>query len=222
MREGGPDDLRTTLVIGARLLCGWACVAVAVLDLFMGLETGPYLLFHLVLLVGGVLLLGLGKLRKPFSYAVIFALAVVTLVVAALPATSRACCMRGLDARHGYPLTVLGWDHGQQVHFAPAHAVADLTFWFLVWLLLRVALASLRPHPATPSPRRRSPLIEQAGPVVEGSALPADGSAGPALPADGSAGPDLPADGSADAALPADGSADAARPPGGESVGGLP
>jgi hypothetical protein len=150
----GDGDLRTTLVVGARLLCGWACVAMALLDLLMGVETGPYLVFHLVLLAGGLFLLGLGKLPKPlkpFEYAVITSLAIVTTVATALPTSDAACCMRGLDVRHGYPLTLLGWNHGRPVHFAPAHTFAALTFWFLAWLLLRVFVGTLRPRREAPA-----------------------------------------------------------------------
>jgi hypothetical protein len=135
--------MRATLVTGARLLCGWACAAVAVLDLFMGAETGLYLVFHLVLLAGGLLLL-LGKPLNPLAYAVTTALAVLTTVVTALPTTEVACCMRGLTVRHGYPLTLLGWDRGEQRHFAPAHTVADLAFWFLAWMIVAVAVAGVR------------------------------------------------------------------------------
>jgi hypothetical protein len=160
----GDGDLRTTLVTGARLICGWACTAVAVLDLVTGFETGLYLAFHLVFLVGGLLLLG-RKPLKPFQYAVVTALAVLTTVVAALPSAERACCMRGLEVRHGFPLTVLGWNHGQQHHFAAAHTVADLVFWFLCWMIAAVVLVTV--HPTTsnratePSPDRAH--IEQGG-----------------------------------------------------------
>jgi hypothetical protein len=140
----GDGDLRTTLVTGARLICGWACTAVAVLDLLTGFETGLYLAFHLVFLVGGLLLLA-RKPLKPFEYAVVTALAVLTTVVAALPSAERACCMRGLDVRHGFPLTVLGWNHGQQHHFAAAHTVSDLVFWFLAWMIAAVALVTVGP-----------------------------------------------------------------------------
>jgi hypothetical protein len=160
----GDGDLRTTLVTGARLICGWACTAVAVLDLVTGFETGLYLAFHLVFLVGGLLLLA-RKPLKPFQYAVVTALAVLTTVVAALPSAERACCMRGLEVRHGFPLTVLGWNHGQQHHFAAAHTVADLVFWFLCWMIAAVVLVTV--HPTTsnratePSPDRAH--IEQGG-----------------------------------------------------------
>jgi hypothetical protein len=140
----GDGELRTTLVTGARLLCGWACFAVAVLDLSMGAGPVPYLVFHVVLLVGGLLLLR--QAAPPSRYATATALAALTSALAALPSTERACCMRDLDERHGYPLTMIGWDRGRPVHFAPAHAVADLVFWLLAWLFLLV-VGSIRNHP---------------------------------------------------------------------------
>jgi hypothetical protein len=159
----GDGELRTTLVTGARLICGWACTAVAVLDLVTDFETGLYLAFHLVFLVGGVLLLA-RKPLKPVEYAVVTALAVLTTVVAALPSAERACCMRGLDVRHGFPLTVLGWNHGQQHHFATAHTVADLVFWFLSWMIAAVVLGTVRPR------GRRHPHSTPGRPVAAGDA----------------------------------------------------
>jgi hypothetical protein len=145
----GDGDLRTTLVIGARLLCGWAFIAVALLDLITGFQPGLYLVFHLVLLAGGLLLL-----QKPLprlAYGVITALALVTAGVAALPATGEVCCMHGVDVRHGYPFTLLGWRHGGQHHFAAAHAVADLTFWFLGWMIIVAVVVRVRTVPAAHS-----------------------------------------------------------------------
>jgi len=140
----GDGDLRTTLAVGARLLCGWACVAVALLDLATGFETGPYLVFHLVLLAGGLLLLQ--NPPHPFAYAAITVLAVLSTVVAALPPTDQVCCMLGLTVRHGYPLTLLAWNQGQPVHFAPAHAVADLAFWFLAWTIVVFVVVRVGSH----------------------------------------------------------------------------
>lgn len=164
MPEGGSDDLRTTIVIGARLLCGWACVAVAILDLFMGPDPGLYLVFHLVLLAGGLLLLR--KPLNPFEYAVITGLAIVTTALAALPSTEAAtCCMSALDERHGYPLTLIGWNHGQPAHFAPAHTFADLAFWFLCWMLLRVV--AFRPRSRTPDAHSTHAEVRAAEPIGE-------------------------------------------------------
>lgn len=154
------DDLRTSLAIGARLLAGWACVAVGVLDLSMGIDTAPgttdgsYLLFHLVLVAGGLLLLGLGRLRKTptrFGYGVTTALAVLASAVTALPSTRIVCCLLDFDVRHGYPLTLVAWNRGQPRHFAPAHAVADLIFWMLAGVLLLVLVTQLRPEPRPPA-----------------------------------------------------------------------
>jgi hypothetical protein len=188
----GDGELRTTLVAGARLLCGWACVAVALLDLTMGPVKDLYLVFHLVLLVGGLLLLR--KPFKPFEYAVITGLAVVTTVVAALPSTSHAtCCMSALDIRHGYPLALLGWDRGQPAHFAPAHTFADLAFWFLAWMTLgavvfrsRSSSSSPESHPTHAEDRAAEaatpPAAEAATPPAAQAAAPPAAQAAPAGP----------------------------------------
>jgi hypothetical protein len=147
----GDGDLRTILLTGSRLLAGWGFIAAAVLDLVTGFETGPYLVFHLVLLAGGLLLLQ--KPLRPVNYAVITALAVLTVLVSAVPSNEQACCMRGLDVRHGYPLTALGWNHRQAAHFAPAHTIADLAFWFLAWMTVSFLISTVfrrrrhLPHP---------------------------------------------------------------------------
>jgi hypothetical protein len=168
------DELRTSMVIGARLLAGWACTAVAVLDLSMGLEPGSYLLFHLVLLVGGLLLLGFGKLPRtpnPSGYGVTLALAVLATVLTALPSTSTICCLRTFDVRHGYPLALLAWNPGQHRHFAPAHALADLVFWFLIGLVLLSLVTQVLP---APQPARADPAPDDAaGPEVRGDDRPA-------------------------------------------------
>ncbi len=171
------DDLRTSLLIGARLMAGWACAAVAVLDLSMGLEPGSYLLFHLVLLAGGLLLLGFGKLPKAPNlpgYVVTVAFAVLATVLTALPGTSTVCCLRTFDVRHGYPLTLLARNPGQAQHFAPAHAFADLVFWFLLGLIVLSLVSQLLPA--------RPPAAEEtAGPETRGVDQPthAEGRATP-------------------------------------------
>jgi hypothetical protein len=156
MSDAGNDGFQTWAAASAivRLIAGWACTAIGLLDLSMGIDTdsgttdGPYLLFHLVLLIGGVLLLTLGRLRRspgPTGYAVAGAAAVLGLVLTALPTTSIVCCMRNLDVRHGFPFTLLAHDTGARWHFAPAHAAADLLFWGLIGLFLLVGAALARP-----------------------------------------------------------------------------
>ena len=183
MRDVGSEDLWVSSAIGARLMAGWACAAVGALNLSMGLDPSPYLIFHTVLLAGGLLLLTMGKLPKtpgPIGYAVTAALAVLALVLAALPPTSIACCLGGLAVRHGYPLTILAWDAGQKRHFAPAYVVADLVFWSLAGLILLVAVTLVLPRRAViagPEPDWRptggpTHAEEQAG--AEGRARAAD------------------------------------------------
>jgi hypothetical protein len=160
-----PDDLRNTLVVGSRLLAGWACAAIGVLDLSMGIRTDagttdlPYLLFHVVLLAGGLLLLGFGKLPKtppPIGYGVITALALLASGLAALPRTENVCCLSELAVRHGFPLTLVAWDPGQPRHFATAHAVADLVFWFLAGLILLALVSQVLPGRRRPDPAART------------------------------------------------------------------
>lgn len=178
--DDGPDLLASTSAV-VRLIAGWACVSIAVLDLSMGIDSDDvgYLVFHLVLLVGGGLLLAIDRLRESprwhgpgrFGHAVGGAIAALGLLVSALPATSTVCCMRNLAVRHGYPVTLLAHDPGKSWHFAPAHAVADLVFWGLAGLAVAVVIALVRPaRPADgqPAPARRPTHAEdRSAPAVE-------------------------------------------------------
>jgi hypothetical protein len=179
-----PDDLRTSLVVGTRLLAGWACAAVGVLDLSMGIgtDTGPtdtpYLLFHVVLLAGGLLLLGFSKLPKTptlLGYGVTAALALVATVVAALPRTESVCCLSTFDIRHGFPLTLVAWDNGTPRHFATAHAAADLVFWFLAGMILLTLVTQLLPGRRPPVADARAddqPTHAEGRAVVEAEPAP--------------------------------------------------
>jgi hypothetical protein len=188
----GDGDLRT-LLTGARLLLGWAFIAVAALDLVTGFQAGAYLVFHLVLLAGGLLLLQ--KPLRPLVYAVIAVLAVVSVVVAALPSSEQACCMHGLDVRHGYPLSVVGWNLGRAHQFAAVHAVADLVFWFLVWMTVGFGVYrfrgrrlegresdSGRQSEGRQSEGRQSEGRQSEGRRSEGRRLPHPVSGGPSTP----------------------------------------
>jgi len=194
MRDDGSEDLWAASAISARLIAGWACAAVAVLDLSMGLGPRPYLIFHAMLLAGGLLLLTMGNLPKkpsPIGYAVTAALALLALVLAALPRTSTVCCMRGLAIRHGYPLTVLAWDDGQKRHFAPGHAVADLVFWFLAGLIVLAAVTQALPR-REPAPAASTVPTATAVPTAAAAPTATVGSAATAVSA-ATAGPALTA-----------------------------
>ena len=194
MRDADSEDLWRSAAVAARMLAGWACLAVALLDLGMGIDLGAgttdrsYLIFHVVLLLGGLLLLGMGRLPKrprPLAYALTAALAVLAVVFAALPRTSTVCCMRGQAVRHGFPFTFLAWDVGEPQHFSISHAITDLVFWFLLGLLLLAVVTQVLPSRAVASPveparpathaEERATQAEERATHPEGRAIQAEG-----------------------------------------------
>jgi hypothetical protein len=88
--------------------------------------------------------------------------------------------MQGLSVRHGYPLTLIAWDPRQPIHFAPAHAVADLAFWYLAWTIATFLLVLLIPrstfhtfHALRPFRRFRPRRHHLPHPVLGGPSEPA-------------------------------------------------
>ena len=150
-----------------RLIAGWAGVALGVLDLAMGLHTFAYVVFHVVLLIAGMLLLGLGRTgRRPGRTAWLAGglVAGVGLVGTAVPAIAVECCARGYAVRHGFPFTMLARDPGGW-WLDGARTLADLVFWTCAGLLVLVAvtrLTSARPAPA-PAPSAARPAAPATG-----------------------------------------------------------
>jgi hypothetical protein len=153
MDDAEPDDLLTSSAMTIRLIAGWAGTALGALDLAMGVRVGrgstdgSYLLFHVVLLLAGLLLLALGHLGTRPSRPGILAAALVTvggLVIGALPATTVVCCLFDYAVRHGFPFTFLARDPGGWRWGGP-QLVADLLFWACVGLFVLVAVAAFRP-----------------------------------------------------------------------------
>ncbi|MCO8272380.1 hypothetical protein M1L60_17435 [Actinoplanes sp. TRM 88003] len=138
-----------------RLILGWALVALGLLNLAMGLTDGPYVVFHAVLLVTGLLLLSAGRSLGPVSRLAWLAgglTAGLGLVVSAVPALTVACCSRGYAVRHGFPFTMLARDPGGW-RFDLVRTLADLLFWLCAGLIVLVAAARLRPARDTAAPR---------------------------------------------------------------------
>jgi hypothetical protein len=79
--EEEPGFLASTATT-LRLMFAWACLAIGVLDLSMGidLDDAPYLVFHVVLLITGAVLMGWNRLPGPLPRV---GLAAAGLVVAA-------------------------------------------------------------------------------------------------------------------------------------------
>jgi hypothetical protein len=148
MGDAGTAALLTSSATTLRLIVGWAGTALGALNLAMGIDTGrgttdgTYLLFHLVLLLAGLLLLALGHLRRRPSRLGLLAAALVTaggLVISALPATAVGCCLLGYAVRHGFPFTLLARDPGGW-RWDGLLLIADLLFWACVGLFVLVPI----------------------------------------------------------------------------------
>jgi hypothetical protein len=165
MGDGGPqaddEDFGLPSYLGmARLLLGWGCAALGLLNLAMGISDGRYLVFHLVLLIAGAVLLGVGLLRKrpgPIAWLAGGAVALAGLLISALPRTSAAvCCLAGYDRRHGFPFTLLGERAGHW-HLDRLHAVADTFFWACVGMFVLLAVAAVSPVRSSKRPAHERP-----------------------------------------------------------------
>jgi hypothetical protein len=136
-----------------RLIVGWFCVAIGVLNVVVEFDrpTGtpdlPYLLFHGMLLIGGMILLALGWIapRPGFAgYLAGGAVLVFGTLLSAVPATTTVCCLPAFSIRHGFPFTFVARDPGQRWHIDSQHVLADAMFWGYAGLIVLVAIAVLR------------------------------------------------------------------------------
>lgn len=138
-----------------RVMAGWFLLGIGLLNLavaFDGGLTSAYLVFHVMLAIGGVLLL---RRRRPVAgrAARLIGAGLVTagIVMTSLPDSS-GCCMHGVSDRHGYPFPFLGTGGGLRV--APLYLVADLIFWVCAGLLVVAALSMIEQR----LPERRTPV----------------------------------------------------------------
>ncbi|GAA0507808.1 hypothetical protein Ade02nite_49860 [Paractinoplanes deccanensis] len=158
MPEAPADDpgISASAVTTLRLIAGWAFVGLALLNLAMGLDSFPYVAFHLVLLLAGLAMLGLQRVgRRPRRAAWLTggAVAALGLVVSALPEAAVDCCSREYSVRHGFPFTMIARNPGGW-HADGARILIDVLFWALAGMLVLIAVARLTPAPAGPAPAR--------------------------------------------------------------------
>ncbi|MBO3740427.1 hypothetical protein [Actinoplanes flavus] len=137
-----------------RVMAGWFLLGVGLLNLAVEADGGltdAYLVFHLALVAGGVLLLMRRRLipsRPGILVGVVLTLA--GMAATTVPTTTR-CCMAEYPERHGFPYPFLGIDDG--VHVDVKYLVADLIFWTCAGLLVLAAIAlveALLPERRTP------------------------------------------------------------------------
>ncbi len=136
-----------------RLIVGWFCIAIGLLNLLVevdrtdGTPDGAYLLFHVVLVIGGVLLVGLawiGARPGAVGYVTGAAVLLAGVVLSALPENDAECCMTAFEERHGYPFTLAARNAGGRWHIDSQHLLADLLFWGYLGLVALLAVSLLR------------------------------------------------------------------------------
>jgi hypothetical protein len=155
--EDDAPGLWTSFGTALRLIVGWFCVAIGVLNLLVELDQsrrqpdGAYLTFHFVLLVGGVVLLALTFINpRPGvpGWVAGVAITLAGMVASAVPATTTICCLSAFAVRHGFPFTFLArHDATDRWHVDSQHTLADLLFWAYVGLFVLIAVSLFRRDP---------------------------------------------------------------------------
>jgi hypothetical protein len=140
-----------------RLIVGWFCVAIGILNLLVELDRstgqpdGPYLTFHFVFLIGGIVLLALAFINPRPGLLGYVTGAIVTLagmIAGAIPATTTICCMSAFAVRHGFPFTFAArHDAADRWHVDSQHTLADLMFWAYLGFLVLIVVSLFRREP---------------------------------------------------------------------------
>jgi len=171
LHHEGPG-LWPTFGTALRLIVGWFCVAIGVLNLIVeldrqdGTSDGPFVTFHIMLLVGGGVLLGLDWIapRPGFlGYCAGVAILLFGTLISALPATTTVCCMSAFTERHGYPFVSAARDEGLRWHINSQLVLADLLFWGYAGLIALVLISWLRRARRS---SQRTPSVGSAGESV--------------------------------------------------------
>jgi len=152
--QAGEPDLRSSTATILRLIAGWACTGLGLLDLAMGLHPLGYVVFHLLMVATGVTLLALGMLRKHPGRDAFLTAAAVTgtgLLISAL-------------AGPGFPFRLS----------SPGLAIADLFFWSCAGFFALLLVTMLRPDRRPTRKQRRTRAVGRAGVHAEPDAAAAD------------------------------------------------
>lgn len=150
-----------------RLIVGWFCVAIGVVNLLVEVDrvngepdTG-YFVFHTMLFVGGLVLLGVAWLgHRPGvpGYVAGGLVAAAGMAVSGITVTWSECCLTAFQVRHGWPFAFIARNEGAgeagRWHIDSQHALADMLFWGYAGLLVLVMIALMRraTNPEEPEP----------------------------------------------------------------------
>ncbi|GIE83711.1 hypothetical protein [Actinoplanes regularis] len=147
---------RSSLPAVARVMTGWLLFGAGLLNLATGVDGTVYVVFHVTVTLGGVVLLTLHRIRPGRTEYAVATLVTVAGFGFGLPPVTTRCCLAGYPERHGFPFPFLGTGDG--MHADLRYLGADLVFWACAGL---VALAGTRAVERR-LPERRVP-VELAG-----------------------------------------------------------
>lgn len=148
-------DLWPSIPAVLRVMTGWFLLGIGLLNLAVEVDGGltrVYLIFHVVLALGGALLLTRHRLTPSRAGCLAAGLvALAGLLVSAVPTTVR-CCLAAYPQRRGFPYPFLGTGAGP--HVDVKYLVADVVFWSCVGLLLLTVITLVERW----LPERRTPV----------------------------------------------------------------
>ncbi|MEU4421944.1 hypothetical protein AB0F81_15070 [Actinoplanes sp. NPDC024001] len=138
-----------------RVMTGWFFLGIGLLNLAVEMDGGltpAYLIFHVVLALGGMLLLTRHRIAPSRAgYLIAGPVAPAGLVLSALPVTQR-CCLAAYPERRGFPYPFLGTGDGP--HVDAKYLIIDVIFWGCAGLLLLSAVTLVERR----LPERRTPV----------------------------------------------------------------
>ncbi len=147
-RDDGWPAIPTVL----RVMTGWFLCGVGLLDLSTGGDGVVFVVFHVMVTLGGAVLLGLHRVRPSRAgYLAAVLVTVSGLGIGLLVVTDR-CCLADYPQRRGFPFPCLGLGRG--VHADLRYVGADLVFWACAGLITMVLVRAVEKQ----MPERRTPV----------------------------------------------------------------
>lgn len=147
-RDDGWPSIPTVL----RVMAGWFLFGVGLLDLVTGVDGVVYVVFHVMVTLGGAVLLGLHRVRPSRVGYLVAALVTLAGTATGLLVVTGRCCLAAYPERRGFPFPFLGLGRG--VHADLRYLGADLAFWACAGLVATVLVRAVEKQ----LPERRTPV----------------------------------------------------------------